>query len=184
MAKLDFELVTDSASLKGFDCGVESINKYVEESYYPSLAQHAYAYNIIGGGKSLGYIQFLFRDVDLDYFPDDISDIDTGVKENVLPAVHIRYIAINQRYQRHKIGSAALKTAISRIEKLAEDWPISMITIDARCDLVGWYEREGFKMMTKNKPGQDGYTVAMYYSCIRYPEKLYAYIEDAYESML
>ena len=77
-----------------------------------------------------------------------------------------------------------MKIAISRIEQLADSWPVSMITIDARCDLVQWYEREGFKSMEKNKPGQNGYTVAMYYSCIRHPEELQAYIEEMYEGLI
>ena len=97
MAKLDFKKVTkDTVANDDFDCGIESINEYVKDSYYPSLAQHAYTYCIIGEGKTLGYIQFLFRDVELEYFPDDISDIDTGVKENMLSAIHIRFIAIKK----------------------------------------------------------------------------------------
>lgn len=155
MANLNFKLITDSTAISdSFDCGVESINKYVKDAYYPLLAQHAYVYNIIGGGESLGYMQFLFRDVELDYFPDEISYIDPGVKENVLPAIHIRFIAINKKYQKKRIGTAALQTAIFRIEKMTEDWPVSMITIDARYDLVKWYEEEGFKAMVKNKPGK------------------------------
>lgn len=181
MAKLDFELVTKSSvASESFDCGVESINKYVKDAYYPTLAQHAYAYNIIGDGKSLGYIQILFRDVELDYFPDDISDIDPGIKVDTLPAVHIRFLAINKEYQKNKIGTIALRVMIKRIEDLANDWPISMITIDARCNLVNWYEREGFKKMRKNVPGQEGVTVAMYYSCIMEPDRLHDYIEEMY----
>ncbi len=147
------------------------------------LAQHAYTYSIVYEKNILGYIQFLFRDVELDFFPEDISDMDTGVKENVLSALHIRFIAIEEKYQKRGIGSAALKIAISRIVELSNDWPISMITIDARTDLVGWYEKEGFKPMVKNKPGQNGYNVAMYYSCIRNPEKLQEYYDEMYASI-
>ncbi len=57
MGKLVFQRVTKNVSEETFDCGVESINDYVRNSYYPSIAQHAYAYNISGNGKSLGYIQ-------------------------------------------------------------------------------------------------------------------------------
>lgn len=184
MAELDFRMVTNTVQNDSFDCGVESINAFVKDSYYPSIAQHAYAYNVIGGGKSLGYIQFLFRDVELDCFPDDIAEVDTGVKENVLTALHIRFLAIDKKYQKKKIGTAVLRTAISKIEQLAENWPISMITIDARADLVQWYEKEGFKCMKKNTPGQNGYMVAMYYSCIRHPELLQAYFEEMLEGLI
>ena len=92
MGKLVFQRVTKNVSEETFDCGVESINDYVRNSYYPSIAQHAYAYNISGNAKSLGYIQYLFRDVELEYFPDEIADVDPGVKENTLSALHIRFL--------------------------------------------------------------------------------------------
>lgn len=63
---------------------------------------------------------------------------------------------------------------------MAEEWPISVITIDARKKLVSWYEDEGFKMMVKNRPGQGEITVAMYYSCINNLEELKAYMEEQY----
>ena len=116
MARLDFKLVTrEVADCQDFDCGIDSINEYVKDSYYPSIAQHAYAYNIIGNGKSLGYIQVLFRDVELDCFPDDISGVDPGIKANTLPAIHIRFLAIDKSYQRNRIGTVALETIIKRI---------------------------------------------------------------------
>ena len=92
MGKLVFQRVTKNVSEETFDCGVESINDYVRNSCYPSIAQHAYAYNISGNGKSLGYIQYLFRDVELEYFPDEIADVDPGVKENTLSALYIRFL--------------------------------------------------------------------------------------------
>lgn len=177
MGKLKLEKVTQKVETIDFDCGIPSINEYVRESYYPSIAQHAYAYNIVGNEISLGYIQFLFREVELDFFPDDISDIDPDIKEGCLSAVHIRFIAIEKKYQKKDIGTKVLKIIIRIIEALAEEWPISVITIDARTELVSWYEREGFKKMVKNRSGQEGVTVAMYYSCIKNLEELKTYIE-------
>ena len=76
-----------------------------------------------------------------------------------------------------------IETIIKRIQDLAEEWPVSMITIDARDELVEWYEQVGFKKMVKNSPGQDGITVAMYYSCIKHPEKLKEYMEEMLADM-
>ncbi len=181
MGKLDFERVTKDVRSQSFDCGVDSINEYVRDSYYPSIAQHAYAYKITGNGRTLGYIQYLFRDIELDYFPDEISDIDPGIKENTLSALHIRFIAIDSRYQKNHIGTAALETIIRRAEQLADNWPIRLITIDARADLVGWYEKEGFKKMKENTPGQDGVTIAMYYDCMKFSEELIEYMQEICE---
>ncbi len=38
MGKLVFQRVTKNVSEETFDCGVESINDYVRNSYYPSIA--------------------------------------------------------------------------------------------------------------------------------------------------
>ena len=181
MGKLDFERVTKDVRMQFFDCGVDSINEYVKDSYYPSIAQHAYAYKIVGNGRTLGYIQYLFREIELDCFPDDISDIDPGIKENTLSALHIRFIAIDKRYQKKCIGTAVLEAMIKRTEELADVWPIRLITIGARTELVGWYEKEGFKKMRKNTPGQDGVTVAMYYDCMKFANELTEYMQEICE---
>lgn len=99
MGTLEFRRVTKDVENREFDCGISSINEYVKDSYFPSIAQHAYAYNIVYKNLSIGYIQFLFRDVELDCFPDEISDIDPGVKKNTLSALHIRFLAIDMPYQ-------------------------------------------------------------------------------------
>ena len=43
METLEFERVTQEVETCCFDCGVDSINEYVRESYYPMILQHAYA---------------------------------------------------------------------------------------------------------------------------------------------
>lgn len=186
MAQLYFELISRSSQAdKKWDCGNETINQYVYDSYFPALAQHAYAYNIYTYNKkgievSLGYIQILFRDVELDYFPSDISDIDPCIKETGLPAIHIRYLAIDKKYQHKAIGTQALNTMIKKIQELSKEWPICMITIDSRQELVKWYEKVGFRVMKKNWPGQDGYNVGMFYKCINKEEELYNYMTSFY----
>lgn len=181
MGKLVFQRVTEDVVNQKFDCGVESINEYVRDSYYPTIAQHAYAYTIWGNGRLLGYVQYLFRDVELEYFPDEIADVDPGVKENTLSALHIRFLAIDSQYQKRHIGTSVLEILIKKIEDMAIDWPIRLITIDARIDLVKWYERNGFKKIKINTPGQDGVTVAMYYDCMKFRQELTAFLEAMYE---
>lgn len=64
---------------------------------------------------------------------------------------------------------------------MADNWAIRLITIDARTDLVGWYEKEGFKKMKENTPGQDGVTIAMYYDCMKFSEELIEYMQEICE---
>ena len=61
--------------------------------------------------------------------------------------------------------------------ELAKIWPVRVITLDARCNLVGWYEKMGFKKMRRNTFGQDGTTEAMYFDCMMYTEELENYLQ-------
>ena len=182
MGTLQFKRVTQAVEEQPFDCGMESINEYVRNSYFPTITQQAYAYSIMASNRILGYYQVMFREIELDDFPEDISDYyDCNVKDEKISAVHIRFIAVDEKFQRHKIGTSTLQTIIKDIEELANAWPIRVVTIDARIDLVGWYEKHGFLKMKKNTVGQDMATVAMYFDCVKYSDELQEYVESQYE---
>ena len=124
------------------------------------------------------YFQIMFRDIELMDLPDDISDFESCVKDNKITAVHIRFIAIDKKYQRNKLGRTTLEIIIAYVRQLTQRWPIWIITIDARLELVPWYKEEGFLYMQHNKPGQEGVTRAMYMDCMRYENELCEYIES------
>ena len=42
MGKLQFIEVDNKVEDTTFDCGIESINNYIRESYYPHIIQNAY----------------------------------------------------------------------------------------------------------------------------------------------
>lgn len=181
MAKLQFKRVTQEVENQSFDCGVDSINEYVKNSYYPMLVQNAYTYSIMKDDRVLGYYQIMFREIELQDFPDDISDYEPGVKDGKISALHIRYIAIDKNYQKLGIGTSVIECVKKQVCDLAADWPIRVITIDARTDLVDWYTKVEFKKMKNNTIGQTGITEAMYYDCMRFPEELQQYVEDMSE---
>jgi hypothetical protein len=173
MWKLLFEKVTEDIKMidsSFFDCGVDSINGYIRESYYPTVFQEAYTYSISTESSAekllLGYYQILFREIELDDFPEEVADYCTPIKDGKISSLHIRFIAIDKKYQGKKIGTKSLEAIIKIIKVLAKDFPIRVITIDAELHLVEWYEELGFFKMIRNSEGQEGYTEAMYYNCI------------------
>lgn len=181
MGTLRFKRVTRDVENCSFDCGVDSINEYVRNSYYPMLVQHAYAYSIMCGNIVMGYYQVLFREIEIEDFPEEISDYDPGLKENRISALHIRFIAIGTEYQNRRVGTSTLQIIIGAVVELASQWPVRVITIDARLDLVNWYKQMGFTEMEKNTSGQEGTTVAMYFDCMRFSEEFEEYIESVVE---
>lgn len=178
MATLYFEIVSPKVENTHFDCGIESINEYVKNSYFPVITQHAYAYSVICNDVVLGYYQIQFREITLDSFPEDIAEYDPMIKNGQISALHIRFIAIDKLYQRRRIGSSVLRVIIQKVKQLTLEYPIRVITIDARDELVKWYEKEGFKIMKKNTPGQDGVTTAMYFDCMRFESELEQYVNS------
>lgn len=178
MGTLRFRKVTKDVENTTFSCGVSSIDEYVKDSYYPLITQHAYTYSIVSGDIVLGYYQVLFREIQLDDFPEEISEYSSEVKEYTISSHQSMYIAVHKRYQKHKIGTSTLKTIIKDVQELSSRWPIRVITIDARNELIQWYEEEGFVKMEVNTPGQDGTTVSMYFDCHRFAEDLEQYISD------
>lgn len=177
MAKLQFSRITKDVENIEFDCGINSINGYIQQSYYPFIIQQAYTYSVKSDDLILGFYQVLFRDIYLEDLPDDIEYIDSEINNDKIIAVHIRFIAVDSNYHRKKIGTSILRSALKRIKDLSKEWPIRIITIDARKELVDWYKREGFLMMKNNTVGQDGVSDAMYFSLINYPEEIEEYEE-------
>ena len=123
----------------------------------------------------------MFREIELDDFPSEIADYDPEIKDRKVSAVHIRYIAIDEKYQHNRIGTATIQTIIKNVKMLAVNWPIRVITIDAREDLVTWYEKLGFRKMVCNTPGQNGVTVSMFLDCMQHKEEFMEYIDSIYE---
>ena len=57
----------------------------------------------------------MFREIELDDFPPEIADYDPEIKNRKVTAVHIRYIAIDEKYQHNRIGTATIQTIIKNV---------------------------------------------------------------------
>lgn len=178
MGKLYTEKVNKDIETSPFDCGVKSINEYVKNSYFATIAQHAAAYNIMYGGKCLGNYMVTFQEVTFKDLPEELLEYDPEVKSGTVTAVHINHLAIKEEFQGNHIGQMSLDLIIGSIFELAKKWPIVMITIKARNDLVDWYKRVGFKLMPHNTPGQQGVTTDMYMPCSIYTNELAEYEKE------
>jgi hypothetical protein len=71
-----------------------------------------------------------------------------------------------------------LPSIIKSIKDYALSFPVRLITIDARKDLVGWYKRMGFIEFPYNPKWQEGYTTKMYMDCLIRQKELEEYVES------
>lgn len=177
MSKLRYKILESDITEGMFDCGVESINKYVIHSYLATLLQHGYAYQIFYEDKVIGYYMITFSHIRIEDCPEAISDYTSGLSD-FLYSIEIKYLAIDKRYQKRKIGTYVLSSVVKNIRECTQVFPIRLITIDARVDLVKWYERMGFVQFPYNTEHQNGYTVKMYIDCLLRQKKLEEYMES------
>lgn len=162
MKSLSFEILDKNEAGKEFDCGVDSINQYVSESYYATLTQQAHAYRVVFKGKCLGYFMIMFRKVEKEDCTEEVSDYISDTISDYFFSLHIKYIAIDKKYQRNGIGRTVLQTILLEAKQLPDKLPIRMVTIDALTHLTKWYEKEGFKKMGRNILCQEGISEYMY----------------------
>ena len=178
MGSLQFNLVTKIVEDTTFDCGISSINGYVKNSFLPLITQQAYTYSIKYGSVLLGYYQIMFREIELEDISDEFSIYDASLKGNKISSVYIRFLAIDKEHQRRKIGTNVIKIIIKQVETISNNWPVRIITIDGRNDLIDWYHQLGFVEMQNNTSGQDGTTTAMYYNCTKYEKEINEYVSN------
>lgn len=79
-------------------------------------------------------------------------------------AMHIRYLAIDKKFQNKGIGTVVLRGIIAEILKLSQIYPIRIITIDALGEYYEWYKKIGFRDI----PGieNNGITYPMFMDCM------------------
>ena len=178
MGQLKFSLLQADVNLGEFDCGVQSINEWIQNSYFVTLLQHCYAYSVDADEEKIGYCMIMFRNVELDTFPETVSEYcdDSFCKE--IPTVYIKYLAIKSDLQGNGIGTQVLRALIMKIRSWIDFLPIRVITIDAMDNLTKWSKQEGFNRMPHNSEGQDGVTTYMFMDCLKNPQRLADYVNE------
>ena len=62
MGRMSIKKIESDIS-KSFDCGNSSINSLVYESYYPTILQHAYAFEVRVDERITGYFMCRFSTI-------------------------------------------------------------------------------------------------------------------------
>lgn len=158
----EFEIKIMSGPGK-ISCGETGIDQMVKDSYLSTRYHHGHAFEVIecNHKKLVGYYMISFKSIMLDRLPDEITDYSDAVQE--IPAVYIRYIAIEKKYQHYGIGSYVLAQIIKDVKGLGKNgWPIRLIYLEALDDKVKWYQNRGFKVMENKSIVSDSNLIPMY----------------------
>lgn len=172
MATIEIRKIKSDLTGSAFDCGVAGINQMVRNSYFPTLLQHLYAYEVTANNTPVGYYMIGFRKIELSTLPDEIGELASDMSEYCY-ALHLKYIGVDRKYQSKGIGKRVLEIVIAQTMRLCEAWPIRLITLDALPERVEWYKSSGFKCIkeTALSTGE----IPMYFDCLLDREPLERY---------
>ena len=159
MGTLHISKITTSIE-ENFSCGNDSIDDMLKDSLYLTALRRCYAYKITADGGTLGYYMLELKRFPLKIFDPPLEDYSVGHYEDMY-AMHIEYIAIKKKFQRHKIGSGILKYIIAAMQDLSMACPFRLLTVNALQDVAHWYESFGFKVVHKYEDKQNPETVLM-----------------------
>ena len=170
--KLDGEVIAGK-----FDCGNESINSMVSQSYFPTLLQHAYAYKVILSDCVIGYYMILFKTLELENAPEVVQEYRSSLIDTYT-CVDIKYIAVEQSKQGNSYGTHILRSIMANVYTLSNDFPVSFITLDALKEKYEWYRKNGFLAFDEKEMNNSSPTIQMYVSCVLNQEAIETYVDD------
>ena len=158
--KLDHEILENT-----FSCGNKSIDSQIKESYFPTLLQYAYAYQVSLDNTVVGYYMIGLRSIKMDFVPEEIQEYKTSLVNSV-GALHIPYIAVSEKYQNRNIGTYVLRAIMLQVKNLCKIVPIAVMTLDALKEKYEWYKKRGFKPFDEKELVNEDSIIRMYVNCI------------------
>lgn len=178
MAEIEFTLL--DKEIDDFICGNSSIEKMVMNAYYQTILQHGYAYKFCTkSGLALGYYMIRFEKVLIAKCEEAVNGCYDENLSNYY-SIHIHFLAVDEKYQKHKIGTSVLNVLVKNIRNLAKIWPIRLITIDALKEKYAWYIKNGFLPFNEKDLENDSSVVCMYIDCLTddNKERMEKYFEE------
>ena len=165
MAELVIDRISNDIELNGFSCGNNSIERLIEESYYPTLLKHATAYRVNSKNINYGYYMIRLMNVKLKDLPGDFKEHNCGIF-NDCTSLYIKYIAVDSSYQHRGIGTEIVRYIVTYGKEISKSLPIRIIMIDALKDKVGWYKQLGFRSFNEDDLKNSDSTIKMFIDCI------------------
>ena len=137
MGKIIVEKLQEDVPKGSFYCGNGSIERMIEDSYFVTQLQHAFAFKVYDDRNYIiGYYMITFQEVWLSEFTQEeireyYSENYFGNRDNgKIPVIYIRYIAIDKALQGRGLGTWLLGYIITEVKRLIENgWPVRLIIL-------------------------------------------------------
>ena len=133
-----------------FTCGVKSIDRMIQDSYFLCLLKRCYTYEVTAQGIVVAYYRIELRRFDNSKFDPPLEEYSLGLYQD-LYALHIQYIAVRKDLQKHRIGNAVLKHILGSVDHIVSCCPLRLVTLEAFEELVDWYKQYTFESLRASR---------------------------------
>lgn len=164
MGQISYRLISKDIDLTEFTCKNKSIDDLLKDGYYSTLLKQGFCYEIIVRECVVGYFFYTYALVTCNEEAEDSQC--SSLMDFDYPAIHIKFIAINEKYQRKKIGTNVLKLFIDRAGELHKGFPIRFVVLDALKDLILFYNNLGFQPIDENDIQNTSSTIRMFFDLL------------------
>lgn len=166
----------DKMEIKSFDCGNEDLNEFLYEDaklYTSELLAVTYILEDNRENKTVAYYSLLNDKIELD--PEEKSvwnkinrKIPNSKRYHAYPAVKIGRLAVSKDYAHQNFGNNII-TNIKIQFSIEGESGCRFITVDAYSQAIPFYEKCGFKFLTKKDEGES--TRAMYFDLMYFKHR-------------
>ena len=160
------ESVSDFSVCITFDCGDDDINDYFRKDvcwHKEELICHPYAlYQVTEPDFHLAFLDFCNDSIKLKYLKETI---DPKIHYQDLPAVKLTRIGVVKDFRNKNVGTQAMNM-VKEFFKTDNRTGCRFITVDANQGAIGFYEKNGFALLTDKDKNKD--SRAMYFDLKRF----------------
>lgn len=151
------KMTWDDASV-GFQCSKPEFAEYFAvQAMYDQTHQIGQPYVFAQDGQIVGYVVLSMDRLDM---KKEVLGIDAFGN---IPALLIGHLATDARYERRCVGSTMVEWSIAYARRLSRIVGCRVAAVNSELDVVEFYEKLGFKEISKNYTMQnDRGTVDMY----------------------
>ena len=137
------ELLAEKHNRNTFDCGVESLNRYLLQQAAQDIRRNVATVCVAAAGSEVaGYYSLANTGISLGILPDSLQK--KMPRYQIIPAVLLGRLAVDLRHKRRRLGIGMLSDAFVLSLKSPLAW--ALFLTDAISDsAAAFYERFGFR---------------------------------------
>jgi GNAT superfamily N-acetyltransferase len=132
-----------------FDCGRKEQNDYfIDWSIKDQEQGLSVTYLLKIKGEQAGFVTITMDEIPLRW-----RELPKDIRFTRLPATKLAQMGVHKGFAKQGLGQLLVSFAIRKAKELSNEIGCRFVTLDAKTDIVKWYEEQGF--MPNNKDNEE-----------------------------